>query len=129
MAESVEVRGLTELLEKFEDLERALAHLTDPTQEAVDLLLDRVQFYPAEPPNSTYERTYNYRDSWEQDVSTSGQSTVGRLFSTISYGPYLKDEEEQAAIHEGRWPTLQEDVSSEEDNILALYDRYLEGVL
>lgn len=126
---SVEVKGLPELLKKFAELEEMVAQLSAPTAEALSLLLERMQFYPAPPPNSTYERTGDLKASWQQTLIISSSSLTGRVFTNIPYGPYVQDEENQAGIHQGRWQTVQSVVKEEEGNILNLYEQHLEQLL
>jgi len=54
-----------------------------------------------------YKRTGTLGKSWTTDVRPSGTSLNGVLGNVRPYGPYVQDEEVQARIHRGRWPTVQ----------------------
>jgi hypothetical protein len=118
-------------LKAFEEVQRSLGriaqatkNLTSPTGKALDLLKSRMQEYPPEPPNSTYERTGTLQSSWGSEMVMSG-ATLGRVFSDDDIAPYnvyVQDEENQAAIHQDRWQTYQEVADEKGDEVLALFE-------
>lgn len=126
---SVEIKGLPELRRKLEELEQAIEQMADPTSDALNLLKKRMQDYPPPPPGSTYQRTYNLKNSWQETVITSGTTTIGNLFSSIPYGPLVQDRENQAGIHQGRWQTIQDVLEEEEQNAVDLYEQELERLV
>lgn len=126
---SVEIRGLPELNRKLEELEQAVGQMTDPTSDALELLRKRMQEYPAPPPGSTYERTFNLKNSWQETVIISGTTLIGNLFSNVPYGPYVQDEEQQAGIHQGRWQTIQSVLEEQEQATVNLYEQELERLV
>lgn len=113
---------------KVSQIRNYLLDLSKPTQEALDLLKERMQRYPAPPPNSKYKRTYELKNSWQTTVILSG-ATLGKLTTNIPYAPYVVDEEDQAGIHQGRWQTIQQVAQEEDVNITAIYERELERVI
>lgn len=125
---SVEIRGLAELNRKLAELDKVIEQLADPTSDALELLSKRLQFYPAPPPNSTYDRTGALRNSWQETVVMSS-TVLGIVYNNIDYGPYVQDAEQQAGIHQGRWDTAQSVLEEEEGNIVALYERHLEELV
>lgn len=125
---AVEIRGMVELKRKLAELEQAVGQMDDPTSDALELLKKRLQVYPPPPPNSTYVRTENLKNSWQETVILSG-GTLGRLFSDISYGPLVQDEEGQAEIHQGRWQTTEDVAEEKEGDVVAIYERFLEQLV
>lgn len=126
---SVEIRGMAELGRKLAKLDQAIEQMADPTRDALDLLTKRMQDYPPPPPNSTYDRTDNLKNSWEDTIVVSDTTIVGTLFSTIVYGPYVQDEEMQAEIHQGRWQTTKSVAEEEEGNIVDIFEREIERLI
>lgn len=113
---------------KLLQLRQALLDLSKPTQEALDLLKERMQIYPPPPANSKYDRTFDLKNSWQTTVLLSG-ATLGKLTSNIPYGPYVQDADNQAGIHQGRWQTVQQVEQEEDANITAIYERELERII
>lgn len=126
---SVEIRGLAELRRKLDELEKIVGQLDDPTSDALELLKKRMQEYPAPPPGSTYDRTFELKNSWQETVILSGTTLIGNLFSNVPYGPFVQDEQEQAGIHQGRWQTIQSVIEEQEKNAVNLYERELERLI
>lgn len=126
---SVEIRGMVELRRKLAELEDALTQMDDPTSDALALLKKRMQEYPAPPAGSTYQRTNDLKNSWQETVVMSGTTLVGNLFSNVPYGPFVQDEESQAGIHQGRWQTVQSVIEEEERAAVNLYEQELERLV
>lgn len=126
---SVEIRGMAELGRKLALLDGAMSRMSEPASDALTLLRKRMQDYPPPPPNSTYDRTDNLKNSWEETVVVSDTTLVGTLFSNISYGPYVQDEETQAGIHQGRWQTTKSVAEDEEGKIVDLFEREIERLI
>ncbi len=130
MAQSnVEVQGIEWLLALLTGLETPERFLSDQTREALALLYEKVRDYPAEPAGSRYERTYNFRDSWEAILTlTSGE--LGRMRSSgPPYNRFVMDGESQASIHAGRWQTIQAIADESEAPIAELYEKALQAMI
>ena len=66
--------------------------------------------YPPEPEGSTYTRTTTLGPNWRfmlDKVSANAGEVRGLLFNQVSYAIWVQDEQYQARIHRGRWPTTQ----------------------
>lgn len=128
MAASIEIVGLQPLIAKLGKLEDLLSELAEPTRELLELLKLKMQEYPPPPSGSKYIRTYNLRNSWQENIILSG-SVLGTLQSDIRYGPYVQDMEQQAAIHQGRWQTIQSVSRETEDEAVEIYESYLKELI
>lgn len=124
----IDIRGLAELRGLLKKLADVVDQLRTPTEEALNLLKERMQAYPAPPANSKYERTNNLKNSWQENVILSSP-VLGSLSSNIPYGPYVQDAENQAGIHQGRWQTVQSVEEDERGNVIALYERELDRLI
>jgi hypothetical protein len=97
----------------------------EPVKDAIkDILTDGIipdaQIYPPEPPGSTYNRSYNLRDSWEpQEPSGGATSFVAAATNGVSYAAYVMGPGEQAAVHAGRWRSTDDLVDAWEDRVAA----------
>ena len=74
-------------------------------------VIKRTRFYPPELPNSTYQRTGIYGDTFTLSKlgnakyeMTSDAKQKGRRYSPFVGGG--EQGEQQASIHEGRWPNF-----------------------
>lgn len=54
-----------------------------------------------------YRRTGTLGKSWTTDVNATSDSIRGVLGNVRSYAQYVQDEELQAQMHKGHWPTVQ----------------------
>ncbi len=67
--------------------------------------------YPPELPGQVYVRTYNYRDQIDVDVEMIGGDAVLKAELGADYSVFLRGDPDtgarQAAIHTGRWETLE----------------------
>ena len=54
-----------------------------------------------------YRRTGTLGKSWTTDVRATSDSIRGVLGNVRPYAPYVQDEELQAQMHKGHWPTVQ----------------------
>jgi hypothetical protein len=62
--------------------------------------------YPSEVPGTDYERTYNYLNSLQVKSGYSGGVGKWELTQGTSYWQYLRDPDDQAPWHKGRWETV-----------------------
>lgn len=105
--------GLDRVLNKLEQIGVGLAPaLRSAGDRAADIALDAVPPYPAPPPNSTHDRTFDLGESItnEPDGIGAGITSFSRRILSIGvpYGPFVVDELNQAGIHKDRWWTIQQ---------------------
>lgn len=125
---TIEIVGLKELIAKLGKLGDLLGELAEPTRELLELLKLRMQEYPPPPSGSKYVRTYNLKNSWQENVILAG-SVLGTVQSDIRYAPYVQDLDQQAAIHQGRWQTMQSVTRDTEDEAVEIYESYLKELI
>jgi hypothetical protein len=80
-------------------------------------------FEPAELPGQRYVRTHNLRDAWDRQGSVDGDLLIVDLVNPMSYGPWVYGDTDQAAIHQGRWPTESELVAEAEGPVVVTIER------
>ena len=124
MAEaSLEIVGIPPLLNLIDDLVDMVELLTSPTEEAHELLEERLRTYPSPPAGSSYERTFRLMNSWQSNVIMLSSGMMGRTRSRgIHYNEYVQDDDHQAAAHVGRWPTVQSVAADSEGEVLDIYE-------
>lgn len=107
------------------DMVRGVAHEIEPDAGRI------VGRYAPYLPNQRYIRTDTYKQSTFSDVSDVKDGAVltfgsrGAIQNGRRYDQYLKDARKQAAIHQGRWKTLDEDATEVMGEI---YGRLSEGM-
>ena len=68
-----------------------------------------------------YARTNWLHDSWTEKVTSSGMDLVGEVGNVRAYGPLVQDREQQAWMHQGVWPTIQDSLDKLEPDIPGLF--------
>lgn len=66
--------------------------------------------YPTPLPGSHYERTNALHDGWldsEPVFNVDQDSLLAVLTNPVAYGPEVQGADDQAAIHQGRWQTVE----------------------
>lgn len=125
----VTLEGLEWLLALLDTLGKPERFMDEPTRQALGMIAERARTYPGEPAGSRYERTFNLQDSWEPIYTLSG-GELGRVRSGgLNYNRYVMDAEYQAAIHAGRWTTVQEIAAELENPIAELYEKALQMLI
>lgn len=84
-----------------------------------DTLAPDAAAYPPPPDGSTYVRTETLKRGWleaEPTVSASGTDLLAVLENSTAYGDYVQGDE-QAAIHQGRWRTVDMLMDAHEDGV------------
>lgn len=79
-----------------------------------------------------YKRTGTLRRSWNDTIRKSGEGWEGRVTSNgnnAPYNRYVQDGERQAAVHRGRWDTVQEIASRSRDDINRMFQNRLAAEL
>ena len=71
-----------------------------------------------------YKRTMKLGQSWTTKLEHSGGKfgLRGIIGNVRQYGPLVQDEATQAAIHKGRWPTIQSVAKDQRDRIVRDFD-------
>ena len=103
-----------------------------PIMEEVATALEAlVKKYPPTLPNQQYVRTGTYGESVfsETNKIPNGVQAVagsrGAIQNGRRYDQFLKDGRNQAAIHAGRWTTLQDDA----DKVMPMLERKLQAAV
>lgn len=105
----LEVEGLKEALAGLRMIpSQVRAEMGMAMAKALFAAHEYISKYPQEPPGSTYTRTTNLGGDWTAEVNHFSEGVRGFLTNSMPYGPYVQDMENQAAIHQGRWRTIQE---------------------
>ena len=103
--------------------------LKEPTVKATILLKDAMREYPSPPPTSTYTRTFRLRNSWRRRTIVRGR-ILGRVFSDHpDYNEFVQARKTQAAVHQGRWQTIESVAEDSEQEILGIYDDFIQSRL
>lgn len=105
----IELKGLQKLLRNFGAAPGVVKRLaTEGLEEASELVKNRLAGYtqtrPPKPPGSTYRRTFRLQRSIEKEVVT--ERFLARVGTDLYYAPYVIGKT-QAAIHRGRWYTIE----------------------
>lgn len=119
MAQLIEVSGLNELLARMKKYPAEMMKGMVLTMTASLITLwENVPPYPAEPPNSRYDRTGTLGRSLGSDTGGSAgagepdiftvrklgaSSFEGKFGSNLEYAPYVIGDDTQAEVHSGRW--------------------------
>ena len=130
---SITITGDKRLLAKLRSLNEFQRWARQPMEESIDALHQRVKTYP--PPKPTYQRTYTLQTSIAKEITPQPNGLQGRVFSTGAnqgYGPYehfVKVREFQAEVHQGWWPTTEDDLQAERGNIESNFQSAVEKEL
>jgi hypothetical protein len=98
--------------------------------EAANTALMRVaQPYPPPPPGSTYRRTDTLKRGWQPigPFTTGAQATAG-IVNETDYADYVMGNR-QAAVHAGRWKTVDQIANEQEPQIVARIEAELDRQL
>ena len=125
----VQVRGATEAASNFERRAvRLPSALRSEADHSMTYLKDRVPPYPPPLPLSRYSRTGTLGRNYYTDVKPLGAySIVGVLGNRTEYAPVVISSEvvgglgPQAAVHAGRWFTLQEHLSTHSRQVMGFF--------
>lgn len=143
----VTVKGLDELIKKFDELGRPDA-LKKPMTKAVAQIHRVIAEYPPSTQANTpgngyswYERGFGTRTRtgrawptsetlgrrWTHEVDADGKRGV--VGNNASYAPYVQSAEKQAAFHAGRgWLTDEKVAESEQDKIRGFFEDALQEI-
>lgn len=102
--------------------------LRSEADHSAQYLKDRVPPYPPPVPFSRYSRTGTLGRSYYTEVRSVGKGYVGVLGNRAEHAPWVISSEmvgglgPQAAVHAGRWYTLQEHLDSHHRVILGFFE-------
>jgi hypothetical protein len=106
---AVDLSGIDALLRNLRDSEAvAERELGKAVASVLDEARDAAAQYPPELPNQVYIRTGDLGEAWataQPLTARTGDTVTVRLQNLTPYAGYVQDEEDQAAIHRGRWDT------------------------
>ena len=134
-----QIKGLDKLNKKLKRLQgkeiKDALHKT--TDKAVKYVHSQVPEYPPEPPNSTYTRTLKLGQTINTAVKEVGSEIYGVIGSPRNYSPWVISSEAvpevgagpQAAVHKGRWWTLQDVVKKSLAEVKRFYSKMLEDLI
>lgn len=82
---------------------------------------------PGLPAGSTYDRTFDLRDSSQRKIVTfTGSEFEAMWYTDLSYAPFVIGQlEDQAAIHRGRWKPLEEVKQEAEQKAGPILEKHL----
>lgn len=144
----IEVKGLKELLARMQKYPVESAKAQALTMSAALITLwENVPPYPPAPPSSAYDRTGTLGKtlgvgesggvSGNPDIYTVkplGGGFEGRFGTKLSYAEYVIGDDTQAAVHQGRWWTMQVVANKASEKIVRLFNtlaeklaRFLDG--
>lgn len=133
---SVQIRGLKELNAKIARIERGLEDLRGITEKATKYVRSQIPPYPAPPANSKYRRTGTLGREIYDQVRPIMSGFIGVIGSPTIYGPWVISEDKlndgrgpQAAVHKGRWWTLQGVLRKAKDGIKQIYSAGIKALL
>lgn len=88
MIEIKNIRGLKEIKDYISALPRKVRGLA--TRDAAIYLIGNahrgLQHYPAQAPQVTYQRTYNYRFGWQW----TDDGVKSKIYNTVEYAPFVR---------------------------------------
>lgn len=100
------------------------AAMRGATEDATTYLLALIRRYPQQRAGSTYRRTGTLNRSWSRRVEGTGLSIrgfVGSNGNIAPYNRYVQSRREQAAVHRGRWQTVEDVAEHERDRVVQFY--------
>ena len=120
---TMEVQGLDALIRRFGKGNLIVRQEAGDALEKGVVLLHRklagyTQNTPPKPPGSMYVRTFTLARTFTHKVERS--KFLGRVGTNLHYGPYVMSKSGQAAIHRGRWYTV-ESVGEEQTPVINGY--------
>lgn len=100
-------------------------------EDATSYLLTIVKRYPSQRNGSTYVRTNTLMRSWSRRIEGAGLSMRGIVGSSAAIAPYnqfVMNRDVQAAVHRGRWSTVQDVVELNRAQVAQFFATRLQSV-
>lgn len=126
-----EQQGFDEFSNSLEELSSQIDSIVAiESTKSIEIIRKQMMAYPAEPMNSSYNRTFTLRHGWEVadtsfnlnvNIENTGRinapfgerSTTISISNAVPYTKWVQQKSTQAKPHRGRWDTI-EDVSYQE---------------
>jgi hypothetical protein len=120
---SLEIENEEQLKRLLRELPRVLnKHLITAGKKSALAIQSRAATYPPPPTNSSYLRTGTLGRRWGiEGPKASGDGVTTLVQNPTSYGPYVMGEDEQAAVHRGRWATLKQIAEQAERQVVEFH--------
>lgn len=100
------VTGDTETIQKLSALKSSLMPEVNGQMDFIaEPMTTATKQYPSEVPNTPYVRTYNYLNSITTVRGGTASVVKYDIEQGMSYSKYLRDPDDQAPVHRGRWET------------------------
>jgi hypothetical protein len=125
---TIEINGIDEIFRKLGTVE-ALNTLRPPMQRGVFRIQAYMADYPPPPATSRYVRTGTLGRRWTTKIDEGMGGMVGIIGNNASYGPWVQSSAFQARVHQGRWQTDRDAVRDNEAEIIADFEREIQGGL
>ena len=133
----ITVHGLDEIKKRIADGDRVTDdELRQGVNRAVLYVHGQIPDYPPQPPTSTYVRSGNLGRENTTDVRPIGGGYSGFIGNNIKYAPWVISDEKlsdgrgpQAAVHRGRWYTLQGVVLKNQEQIYNILNDAVQNIL
>ena len=132
MSFEVEVQGLNPLLKALEhwpDIVQPI--LRDAASAALISLVPFLADYPAPPEHSTYERTGDLGRLWtiaRPEFAPQSSGFEASIGNNRPGGEFVQGER-QAKVHQGRWPTVEQVVTTHQAEIEAYFEHALQEIV
>jgi len=119
MRVTITIKGLDSLTKKLDRLDKG-DYLRPVATAGANLLRNEMRRYPPAPPQSTYRRTGTLGKSWTQTIMRGGRGGgfVAQIGTRLNYAPYVQDRDRQAAVHRGRWQTVQSVAEAKREEVV-----------
>ena len=117
MRVTITIKGLDRLTKKLDRLDKG-DYLRPVVTAGANLLRNEMRRYPPPPPGSTYRRTGTLGKSWTQKVTGGRGGWLAVIGSFLNYAPYVQDAGRQAAVHRGRWQTIQSVAETKREEVV-----------
>jgi hypothetical protein len=127
----IEIRGLNELYERLGNAVAAET-LIPPMQRALYDMQNRMSLYPDTLPNQVYVRTGTLGREWtaaQAEINEVTGGVTGRVGTVTEYAPWVQKADQQAAIHQGRWPTAEQQLEDAMPTIVADFEGAINAAL
>lgn len=127
---SIEIQGVSQLIEKLGRIEQAQDVLEPPMRRAGLRIQAAMAKYPTQRAGSSYRRTGTLGRRWvAPPPERSSNGIVQKIGNSTSYGPFVQSQMFQAAVHKGRWQTDEMVLKREQDAIVGDFERAIQREL
>lgn len=99
--------------------------LWDATPEIADVMIRHVRVYPPPIPTSKYQRTGDLGRGWWWGRFHKPNEVQINITNKMPYTKWVQDRRTQAAVHVGRWRTIQETNEATSHKAQAIWQRHL----